>query len=335
MSSKQPIVHPGRHTRETADETGRSVVAGRMGRDIIHRCPGNPLITIGSLSFQSSDIYDAGAVKVDGEYVLLVTVQSLTGRCSMYLARSTDGRHFTIDDKPFMSRAEAGPFASGEALGVRDARITKLDGTYYICYLAEGDAGERGAIARTDDFTSYERIAFLNEPDTKNPTLFPAKIAGRYALLERPPTRALWIAYSDDLVYWGDRTVVMTPRGGYWDSDRVGAAAPPIEIEGGWLLIYYGVRSTSAGPLFRLGAAILDRNDPSQVVARSNVPILSPREKYERIGDVGNLVFATGALLEDDGEVLIYYGASDSCICLGAATLDEIIQACMASAREF
>ncbi|HUV38021.1 MAG TPA: glycoside hydrolase family 130 protein, partial [Planctomycetota bacterium] len=317
------------------DVVRSAAVSGRLGRDIIHRCPGNPLVTINSLTSQASDIYDAGAVRLDGEYVLLITVQSLEGHCSMYLARSTDGRHFNIEGKPFMSRARSGPFAEGESLGIRDARITRLDDTWYICYLAEGDAGERGVIARTDDFTAFERIAFLNEPDTKNPALFPAKIDGRYALLERPPTGAIWIAYSDDLVYWGSRSVVMSPRGGYWDSDRVGAAAPPIEIDGGWLLIYYGVRSTGAGPLFRLGAAILDRNDPSQVVARSNVPILSPREKYERVGDVGNLVFATGALLEPTGDVLVYYGASDSCICLGIASLDEIIQACMASVREY
>jgi len=310
-------------------------VATRSGRDIIHRCPGNPLIGLNSLSFQASDIYDAGAVKCKDEHILLVTVQSLAGRCSMYLARSDDGRHFSVDDHPFMAPAITGPFASSESLGIRDARVTPLDDTYYICYLAEGDSGLRSVIAQTDDFTSYKRLGIPNEPDTKNAALFPAKIGGRYALLERPPTGAMWIAYSDDLIYWGNRTVVMTPRGGYWDSDRVGAAAPPMEIEGGWLLIYYGVKSTSAGPLFRLGAAILDKEDPSQVVARSNVPILSPREKYERVGDLGNLVFATGALIENEEEVFIYYGASDSCICLGVATLDEIIQACMASAREF
>ena len=294
----------------------------------------NPLITLESLSFQASDIYDAGVARTDDGVLLLVTVQSLEGYCSMYLARSTSGRRFTVDDKPFMRRMDTGPFADYESQGVRDARITPVDGTYYICYLAEGDSGERVGIARTTDFKRVERITFVNEPDTKNGALFPEKINGRFALLERPSTNAIWIAFSDDLVYWGNRTVVMSPRGGYWDSDRVGAAAPPMAIEGGWLLIYYGVRNTSGGPLFRLGAAILDRSDPSQVVARSNVPILSPREKYERIGDVGNLVFSTGACL-DNGDVLVYYGASDSCICLGTASLDDIVHACLASAREF
>ena len=103
----------------------------------------------------------------------------------------------------------------------------------------------------------------------------------------------------------------------------------------GWLLIYYGEKDTSAGPLIRLGAAILDRDDPSCVLARSNIPILAPREKYERIGDVGNVVFSCGALLENGNQVRVYYGASDSCICLGVGSLDDIIRVCRASQQEY
>ena len=84
----------------------------------------------------------------------------------------------------------------------------------------------------------------------------------------------------------------------------------------------------------RLGAAILDRDDPARVLARSNIPILSPRERYERIGDVPNVVFSCGALLAD-GQLSVYYGASDSCICLGAATLEDILRVCFESDREF
>ncbi len=308
-----------------------------MARDILHRSPNNPLVGLQSLSFQCSDICNAGAVKFGDEYLLLITVEALEGSSSIYLAHSTDGTHFTVDQKPFMSPPSDPYFKHGESLGPRDPRVTPIDGSYYIAYLADGDYGFRLALARTDDFVKVERIDFISEPDTKNGALFPTKINGRYALLERPQERAsIWITYSDDLTYWGSSTVVMTPRPGFWDSDRVGAAAPPIDIDTGWLLIYYGVKLTGAGPLFRLGAAILDKTDPCKVVARSNVPILSPRERYERIGDVGNLVFCCGALLEEEEqEILLYYGASDSCICLGTATVDEIVQACLASSREF
>jgi predicted GH43/DUF377 family glycosyl hydrolase len=120
----------------------------------------------------------------------------------------------------------------------------------------------------------------------------------------------------------------MTPRGGYWDADVVGAAAPPVETDRGWLLIYYGEKRTSAGPLVRLGAAVLDAEDPARVIARSNIPILSPRERYERMGDVPNVVFSCGALLDGRGRVSVYYGASDSCICLGQAALEDIVRIC-------
>ena len=83
-----------------------------------------------------------------------------------------------------------------------------------------------------------------------------------------------------------------------------------------------------------MGAAILDRDDPSQVRARSNIPILSPHKRYERIGDVANVVFSCGALLEN-GDIKLYYGASDSCICLGTCTLDDILGVCRKSQEEY
>jgi predicted GH43/DUF377 family glycosyl hydrolase len=173
-------------------------------------------------------------------------------------------------------------------------------------------------------------MALISEPDTKNGVLFPRKIEGRYVRLERPRAGGnIWISYSEDLIHWGQWKVVMTPRHGYWDYDRIGASAPPIETDCGWLVVYYGVRELPGGPLFRLGIAFLDIDDPARVVGRSNVPILAPRERYERIGDVGNLVFCCGALLaEDRSELLVYYGAADSCICLASLPREEIELVC-------
>ena len=309
----------------------------RVGRDVIRRSRGNPLIALSDLPFRASDIWNAAVTRFRGEYLLLVTVETLEGLYSIYLARAKDGIRFTVDPEPFMSPAEDSPGRVHESYGIRDARITALDGTHYITYVAAGDHGLRLGIAKTEDFRprSVERIAYVSQVDVKNGVLFPRKVGGRYLLLKRPNDGSgIWLSRSDDLEFWGAETVVMTPRGGYWDSTRIGASAPPIEIEQGWLLIYYGEKHTSAGPLVRLGAAILDRDDPSRVLARSNIPILSPREDYERIGDVPNVVFSCGALLED-GEILLYYGASDSCICRGAAPLEDIVRSCLESEREF
>jgi predicted GH43/DUF377 family glycosyl hydrolase len=102
-----------------------------------------------------------------------------------------------------------------------------------------------------------------------------------------------------------------------------------MKVDQGWLIIYYGVKRTSAGPLFRLGVAILDARNPARVIGRTDEPILSPRERYERIGDLPNLVFSCGAVIEPDGEMKLYYGASNSCIAVGTTSVDRIVAACM------
>ena len=308
----------------------------KTGRDVIHRYRGNPLITIEDLPLGCSDIWNAGVVRFRGEYLLLLTVETLEGLSCIYLTHGTDGHQFVVEPRPFMTASEHGPFAQYESFGIRDPRITEIDGTYYITFLADSQSGKRSGLARTKDFHRVERTHLVSEPDTKSGALFPRKFNERYAMLERPSAGgSIWVSYSDDLTYWGSSTVVITPRSGHWDSTRVGAASPPIEIEQGWLLIYYGEKETTAGPLFRLGAAILEKDDPSCVLARSNIPILAPREKYERIGDVGNMVFSCGAVLENNREVKIYYGASDSCICLATGTLDDIIRVCQESRKDY
>ena len=301
-------------------------------KNIVERWDGNPVISLSDLAFQASDIHNAGAARFEGRYVLLVTVESLQGDCSIYKAVSDDGRRFTIDESPFLSSSDDGAFLPYEEQGVRDPRITPYDGTFYIVYQAESTHGVRLALARTQDFETVERVAMISEPDTKNGLLFPRKIDGRFARLERPREGGnIWVSYSDDMIHWGGWDCVMTPRHGYWDYDRIGGAAPPIETPCGWLLVYYGVRNTPSGPLFRLGLAFLELDEPTNVCGRSNIPILAPQKPYERIGDVGNLVFCCGALLsEDESELEIYYGAADSCICLGTVPLEELHRICMA-----
>jgi predicted GH43/DUF377 family glycosyl hydrolase len=307
---------------------------GSSGPDVVHRWVDNPLIAIEDIPFRCSDVWNAGVVHVDGEYILLITIESLQGQPAIYQARSRDGKHFSVDPEPFLAADPTRP-CRYETSGLRDPRITRTDGVYYVTYVADSPCGLRVGLARTEDFRSVERLGIITEPDTKGGALFPEKINGRYALLERPnPGLSIWLSYSDDLEFWGSSVAVMTPRDGYWDCHRIGLAGPPLGIDTGWLLIYYGEKSTSAGPLMRLGAAILDAEDPSKVVARSNIPILSPREPYERIGDVPNVVYSCGAILEADGTVRIYYGGSDSCICAGTAKLDDIIDICLAGTTE-
>jgi len=233
---------------------------------------------------------------------------------------------------PSLERAATdGEFAEFEETGVEDARITYLDDTYYIVYTANSRHGCRLALAKTDDFKTIERIGLISTPDNKNGALFSKKINGSYARLDRPLDGSnIWITYSEDLTYWGRSEVIMTPRGGtFWDGARIGCAAPPIEMKEGWLLMYYGIKNTSGGPIFRMGSALLDLEDPSKVLERCDIPILSPRENYERIGDVSNMIFSCGAVVSEDAkEITLYYGAANNAICMGTAKLSSILKRC-------
>lgn len=304
--------------------------------DIIHRWEGNPVVTMEDLSFRASDICNAGAVKVGDTYLLLITIESLRGHKNLYLARSTDSHYFEVDDEPFIKPSTDKAFIKHEEIGIADGRITPFEDHYYIIYTAESRHGFRLGLARTDDFENVTRLGLISEVDTKGGTLFPEKINGRYARFERPWSGSrIWISYSDDLIYWGGYEALLSPRPGYWDAGRVGDAVPPIRLKDGrWLLIYYGIKDTSSGPLFKIGAVFLDPDNPARVLARTNIPILSPRKRYERVGDIPNIVFSCGGILEGE-KLLLYYGASDSCICLGSTTIHEIEQECVKSKGEF
>ena len=183
-----------------------------------------------------------------------------------------------------------------------------------------------------DYFKDFERVALVSEPGNKDGALFDRKINGRYVRLDRPIGAGvgnMWISYSPDLMNWGDSKLLATTRDGYWDTTRIGASAQPIETDEGWLEIYHGVKDTASGPIYRLGTLLLDKDDPSRVLGRSAIPILSPRMDYERIGDVGNVVFSCGALPHENGDVYIYYGAADTSICLGICSMEDLIASCV------
>ncbi|MBN1806225.1 MAG: glycoside hydrolase family 130 protein [Sedimentisphaerales bacterium] len=304
-------------------------------RDIVHRWQYNPLIGIKDLDFNCADIHNAGVVYFKGEVLLLVTIEYLTGHRGIHLARPTSNGHYKVESKPFLKQSGQYKYLCHESRGVLDGRVTFLDGIYYILYNSFGNYGYRLALAKTQDFERVERIGFISEPDTKAGVLFPAKIKDRYARLERPGDSSIWVTYSDDLIHWGGSERVISPRGGFWDESRIGAGATPIEIDEGWLVLYYGVKETPGGPIYRIGAVILNKMEPTEIVGRTNIPILSPRENYERIGDVPNLVFPSGALVDDKGNLKIFYGAANSCICVGTTTIAEIVANCFESKVEY
>ncbi len=303
-------------------------------RDLLHRYDGNPILTLTDIPYRCNTVFNGSPVKIDGEYLLLVRVEGQQGYSYFSLARSRDGYHLDVDPKPCMLPAQEKPWQVWEEHGIEDPRLTLIDGVYYILYTAVGRYGHRIALASTEDFRSYRRIAMISGPGNKDGVLFPEKINGLYARLDRPignGVGSIWISYSPDLINWGRSEFVFGPRARYWDSHRIGASAPPILTKFGWLEIYHGVKMTSSGPIYRIGAVMLDKENPARVLGRSLPPLLSPREDYERVGDIGNVVFACGAIVEDDGQVKVYYGAADTSICVATVHIDEIIALCFQS----
>lgn len=307
----------------------------RRGRDLLRRWEHNPIIALQNVPYQCNTVFNGTPVKIDGEYRILLRVEGQQGYSFFCLARSHDGFDFRVDERPCMLPAEDGPFRIWEENGLEDPRLTLIDGRYYIMYTAVSRYGHRIALARTDDFKDFERIALVSGPGNKDGVLFPEKLNGAYARLDRPlgnDIGSIWISYSPDLINWGRSEVVISPRRRYWDSTRIGASVPPIRTDRGWLEIYHGFKMTTAGPIYRVGTVMLDPEDPGKVIGRCLSPVLSPRREYERVGDVGNVVFASGAIVEDDGEVKVYYGAADTSICVATAHIDELVESCFESA---
>lgn len=305
---------------------------------MVNRYSNNPILTKNDVPYEVATVHNAGVVKHNGEYIMLFRAHKHNGRSILGLARSRDGYRFTADEKPFMEPATQGEFAEYEAFGVEDPRITFIDGEYLITYSAYSRHGVRIGLAKTKDFQTVERFALITEADYRNVVIFPEKFNGLYARLDRPHSEispwSVWISYSPDLRYWGDSRLVMKPEPYHWDEMKIGPGAPPVKTEKGWLNIYHGVFPTMDGSVYRLGVALHDLNDPSEILGVGDNWILQPEEPYEITGYVHNVVFTCGAVPEDDGTLKLYWGGADTVMCVGTANIAELVELCLTNSRK-
>lgn len=308
-----------------------------MKHEVVRRHRGNPILTKAEIPYAVETVHNAAVVKYAGEYLMLFRSHLRTGRSILGLARSQDGFRFLADPAPFLTPAMDGPFAEYEEFGVEDPRITEIDGEFLITYSAYSRNGVRIALARTRDFVSVERVSLITEADYRNVVIFPAKFGGLYARLDRPHSEiapwSIWISYSPDLRFWGESKLIMRPVPYHWDEMKIGPGAPPIRTPEGWLSIYHGVFQTMAGAVYRLGVALHDLEDPSQMRGISDSWILQPEDPWEVTGYVSNVVFTCGAVPETDGTVKIYWGGADSVMCAGEADIAELVALCLANPR--
>jgi len=297
---------------------------------------GNPIIRREDVPYPCNTVFNAAACKYGDEYILLLRVEDLEGRSHLTLARSRDGIGFTIDRMPWVIPSQDLYYEPYERYGVEDPRITQIDETFYITYTAFGPYGVRIGIGKTKDFKGFERICLATEVDNKDGVLFPEKIDGEYVMITRPGGLGgqrgdIWISSSPDLIHWGKSRLLMYPRPGAWGSQKLGASTPPIKTEEGWLVFYHGVRQVASGKIYRIGAMLLDLENPHTLKGYTSHFILGPEEPYERIGDVPNVVFPCGAILEKDNMLRIYYGVADTAIAMATADIKDIIRLCLIS----
>jgi predicted GH43/DUF377 family glycosyl hydrolase len=300
--------------------------------ELIRRHAGNPILTPEDFPGRVNAVFNPAAAVVDGQTLLLVRTEHHDGISSLAVATSPDGlTNWKVDPGrglvPLRDTHE-------EHFGVEDPRITQVGDEYYVVYTGFSADGPLVCVARTRDFADWERLGVALRPDDKDAALFPVRfgdrVGDRWAMLHRPGTAGgahIWLSYSPDLKHWGDPRVVLSARkGGWWDNYKVGLGPQPLLTKDGWLMCYHGVRKTAGGLIYRAGLALLDRDDPAKVLARGDEWVLSPREPYERHGDVGQVVFPCGWLLRDDGDTIhLYYGAADTVVAVAQASLNALL----------
>jgi len=299
--------------------------------ELLRRYEGNPILTAAEWPYTVNAVLNPGVTRFGGETLLLVRVEDRTGLSHLCVARSADGLTDWIvePDRLLLPEVESQP----ERFGIEDPRITPCGDEHMIVYTGYSDVGPLVCLAATRDFRSYERRGVVMPPEDKDAALFPCQFDGRWALIHRPVATTpghqahIWLSWSPDLRHWGDHTILLRAReGAWWDAHKVGLCPPPLLTPQGWLLLYHGVRVTAAGSIYRLGLALLETERPGRVLARSSEWIFGPRAPYERAGDVSDVVFPCGWLLDDDGDtLLVYYGAADTSVCVATASLSALL----------
>lgn len=291
----------------------------------------NPILTAEEMPIPVNSVFNAGATVFQDDMLLLLRVEDRRGHSQLYLAKSRDGiSEWRIEKEPLLF---PDPIQHPEEeWGVEDARITFLQdiGKWAILYTSFSKWGTLVSMVLTKDFKNFERFGSLLPPENKDAALFPIKFNNSdWVIIHRPTSpRAgsqMWISYSPDLKHWGRHRPLLRSRdGSWWDSGKVGLSCPPIITEKGWLLLYHGVKQDISAPIYRLGLVLLNKQNPHIVTARSDEWVFSPKEDYERVGDVGNVVFSCGWVIRGE-EVFLYYGGADTCICLAKANLPELL----------
>ena len=293
-----------------------------------------------------SAVFNPGAALLDGRTFLMLRVQARSRETFLVPAWSDDGIDFDVEARVIRPRG-----LDTRALGVHhvyDPRLTHIENHWYALVSMDTDRGCRLALLGSTDLREFDFLGIVSRDDRRNGVLFPERVGGDFVRLDRPNVPAgpgeppsgngVWLSRSDDLIEWTPVAPVFRGRNRLWD-ERIGAGPPPILTRHGWLLIYHGVATHFASVnIYQAGVVLLDREDPSRVIARSRHNVLEPRTPWESTGQVPNVVFPSGLVVDggnapgepvpDEAKLRLYYGAADTCIGLATTTVERLISAC-------
>lgn len=323
---------------------------------VITRHSANPILSPGDVPYGPAMVFNAGVTKFRGKYVMVfrndygdeskeaVAPHHTT---NLGLAYSDDGIKWDVRPMPCWS------WQDEEVIRVYDPRLTVIGDQCYMCFAVDTKHGLRGGIAVTEDFSSFEMLS-LTLPDNRNMVLFPELIGGKYVRLERPmPVYSrggidrfdMWMSDSPDLKYWGNSKLLLAVEDVAYANDKVGPGAPPVKTDKGWLTLFHAVDidrnrgkngwEPSWKKRYTSGIMLLDPDDPSRIIGKAEAPLLAPEAVYETHGGFRNdVIFPGGMILEDSGEVKIYYGAADTVECLATAHVDDLLKLCLDGANK-
>ena len=292
-------------------------------KDPMWRYSKNPVIPRNLLP-DSNSIFNSAVVPFEGGFAGVFRVDDKNRRMTLHAGFSKDGFNWNLEPDPIKFDGDYG----------YDPRVTFIEDKYYITW-CNGYHGPTIGVAWTEDFKTFHQVENAFLPYNRNGVLFPRKIGGRFAMLSRPSDTGhtafgdIFYSESPDLEFWGRHRHVMAPapfEKSAWQCLKIGAGPVPIETPEGWLLIYHGVLRSCNGYVYAFGSALLDLDEPWEVIARSGQYLISPREIYELTGDVPNVTFPCAALHDPEtGRIAVYYGCADTVTGLAFAHISEII----------
>ncbi len=298
-------------------------------KDIVWRSVKNPIIPR-DLIPKSNSIFNSATIPYKNRFAGVFRVDHKSREMNLHRGFSNDGFSWKIDENPIEFICNDPEIANFEYR--YDPRLVKLDEKYYVTW-CNGYHGPTIGVAYTEDFENFYQLENAYLPFNRNGVLFPRKINGKYAMLNRPsdnghtPFGDIFYSESPDMIHWGCHRHVMAPIPWTWQSTKVGAGPNPIETNIGWLLIYHGVLTSCNGFVYSMGAAILDLEKPWKILYRTHPYLMSPQKLYECVGDVPNVFFPCSALTDSEtGRITIYYGAADTVTCLAYTKIDELIE---------